>query len=348
MKKTFDVLVLMHDFLLPKKRTSKRGRLHRDKTPWITEYDVLKAIKDLGHRPFPLGLGNDLDKINGAVRDLNPHLIFNMMENFKGDRLFESNLVSFLELQELPYTGCNPRGLSLARDKGLAKKILSYHNLATPKFCISLRGSSLQKKELKTLNFPLIVKCLTEESSFGLCKSSIVKNEKKLFERLNYVHHKLNSDAIIEEFIEGKELSIGVLGNSTLETLPICEVSFRKCSNPLKEIYTSLAKWNPAYQKKKGIKAKKARLSKEKEKEIKNMAKKCFIELQLNGYARLDLRMAENGQVYIIEVNPNPGITADCEFATAAKWAGITYPQLIQKILNLGLDWNPQGQKDAA
>lgn len=348
MKRAFDILVLMHDSLVPKKRPSQRGRIPRDKTPWITEYDVLKAIRGLGHRAHPLGLGDDLDKIGLAIKDIGPCLIFNMMENFRGDRLFESNIASFLELQTIPYTGCNPRGLALAKDKGLAKKILSYHNINTPKFCISLRGKSVQKQDLKDLTYPLIVKCLNEESSFGLGQSSIVKNEKKLFERVKFVHQNLQADVIIEEFIEGRELSMGVLGNSNLKTFPLCEVTFNKCLNPLKEIYTPLAKWNTNYQKRKGIKVKKAKLSPDKINEIKNMATKSFTELQLNGYARIDFRMTKEGKVYIIEVNPNPGIASDCEFATGAKWAGVSYLELIQSILNLGLNWNPQGQKEAA
>ena len=148
-----------------------------------------------------------------------------MVETFRGDRLFEPHLASFLELKGIPYTGCNLRGLTLARDKGLAKKILHYHKLPTPHFFICLKGKSPSKNEISELRFPLIVKCLSEESSYGLSQSSIVKNEKQLFDRLHYVHHKLQTDAIVEEFIAGRELSVGVIGNNQIETLPVCEVT---------------------------------------------------------------------------------------------------------------------------
>ena len=338
----------MHDFLVPKKRTSTRGRLNRDKTPWITEYDVLKALKDLGHRAFPFGLSDDLNLLDKAIHEINPNLIFNMVETFRGDRLYEPHLASFLELKGIPYTGCNPRGLTLARDKGLAKKILHYHQLPTPHFFISPKGTSPSKKDLVGLKFPLIVKCLSEESSYGLSQSSIVKNEKQLSERLNYVHHKLYRDAIVEEFIMGRELSVGVLGNQNLETFPVCEITFNKSNKPLNEIYTPNAKWNPSYQKRKGIKSKKARLKEFEEKYIQKIALQSFKELKLNGYARMDLRMGQDGTPYIIEINPNPGITADCEFAKAAKWGGVDYPSLIENILYLGLQFNPQCQLDAA
>tara|TARA_Y100001954_G_scaffold237426_1_gene301033 strand:- start:849 stop:1865 length:1017 start_codon:yes stop_codon:yes gene_type:complete len=338
----------MHDFLVPKKRNSTRGRLNRDKTPWITEYDVLKALKDLGHRAFPFGLSDDLNKLDEAIHEINPNLIFNMVETFRGDRLYEPHLASFLELKGIPYTGCNPRGLTLARDKGLAKKILHYHQLPTPKFFICLRGKTPHKKDLNELKFPLIVKCLSEESSYGLSQSSIVKNNKQLSERLDYIHKKLQTDAIVEEFIIGRELSVGVLGNDRPEVLPVCEVTFNKSNEPLNEIYTPNAKWNPKYQKKKGIKSKKAKLQHLEEKYIQKIALKSFKELKLNGYARLDIRLGEDGTPYIIEINPNPGITADCEFAKAAKWGGIDYPNLIEKILYLGLHFQPQCHLGAA
>ena len=193
-------------------------------------------------------------------------------------------MASFLELKGIPYTGCNPRGLTLARDKGLAKKILHYHELPTPKFFISLKGTSPIKRDINGLQYPLIVKCLSEESSYGLSQSSIVKNNKQLLERLDYIHRKLQTDAIVEEFIIGRELSVGVLGNERPEALPVCEVTFNKSNEPLNEIYTPNAKWNPKYQKKKGIKSKKAKLQVLEEKRIQKIALKSFKELKSSRY----------------------------------------------------------------
>lgn len=205
-----------------------------------------------------------MDVLRREIFEFQPNIVFNLLEEFDGEVLFDQNVVSYLELKRIDYTGCNPRGLMLSRDKALAKKVLSFHRLQTPHFQVFLkkRRTKIEKK----LKYPLIVKCLHEEASYGLTKDSIVNNEQKLRERIEYIHENLNQDAIVEEFVEGREYFVGILGNQKLEVLPIWELHFSKSETPEKEFYTEKAKWSEKYRSKKGIKTQKAELPSELEK----------------------------------------------------------------------------------
>ena len=323
---------------------SKKGKFKFEKlkdkdrleTPWTTEYDILYHLQEMGHKVQPLGVYSDLRIIRDAIEKFKPHIVYNLLEEFDGETVFDSHVVSYLELLRVPYTGNNPRALMMARDKSLAKKILMYHRIRTPKFAVFSKNK--KRKVPKNLTYPLIVKCLDEDASLALSKASVVHSEEKLKERVKYIHEKIGVDAIVEEFIPGREFYVGILGNARLELLPVWEVFYKKAENPEKEFYSRSAKWNEKYRSRKGIDSGKAKISQELEDKIQNIAKKTYKALDLNGYARIDVRMDKDENVYVIEANPNPNIAMDDEFAESSyfqdKW---DYHQLLNKILRLGL-----------
>lgn len=326
----------MHKDLVPPENIHE-DKFDKDEVPWITEYDVIKALKELGHKVKACGVISDLKVIKSAIDEFKPTLIFNLLEEFDGEVIFDQNVVSYLELLRVPYTGCNPRGLMLARDKALAKKILLFHRLKTPYFQVFPKNK--KTKKAKHLKYPLIVKCLTEEASLAIAKASIVQSEEKLKERVQYINQKIGVDAIVEEFVEGREFYVGVMGNYKLKTLPVWELKFEKVDRPEKELYSNRAKWNNKYRDRKGIKTEHAQLDDETVKRINHICKKAYKHLNLNGYARVDLRMNADGEIYIIEVNPNPNIAREDEFATSANYEGKKYTDLITDILRLSKSW---------
>lgn len=332
------VLVIMHLDLVPPTDAKLTNESERLKKPWTTEYDVITQLKKSSHQVETLGVYSDLTVIRKAIDTFKPHIIFNLLEEFDGESIFDQNVVSYLELLRVPYTGCNPRGLILARDKALTKKLLSYHRIKTPKF--SAYPKNKRFKPAKHLSYPLIVKCLSEEASLGIGKVSIVHNEDKLKERLDYIHKKLAVDAIAEEFIKGREFFVGILGNFRLEALPVWELRFESVDKPENELYSRQAKWNENYRKRRGIKSVRADLSKDLELKIQKVAKKTYRALELNGYARIDLRVDENDNVFVIEANPNPNVAFDDEFAESSSYKkNYHYGELLDKILRLGLNW---------
>jgi D-alanine-D-alanine ligase len=325
----------MHQDLVPPQdaHTFKGDKL--EFAPWITEYNVIESLKSLGHEVLALGVYSDLTEIRGAIEEFKPHITFNLLEEFDGEVLFDQNVVSFLELLRAKYTGCNPRGLMIARDKAIAKKLLSYHRIPTPKFQVF--GKSRPRKIAKKLNFPLIVKCLYQEASLGLSGASVVNNEEKLYERVDYLLNRYGGEVIVEEFVAGREFYIGIIGNKRLQVLPIWELVFEKSDSPQKEFYSEKAKWDKSYRERKGVMSKKAQLTPELEKEIIKTVKKTYKALELSGYARIDIRVSEDGTPYVLEANPNPNIAKCDEFALSAAAAGIEYPELIMKLIKTSL-----------
>ncbi|MBL7664059.1 MAG: ATP-grasp domain-containing protein [Bacteriovoracaceae bacterium] len=304
----------------------------------MTEYDVLQALKDLKYDVNVFGLDNNLNELKEKIEEFKPHIVFNLMEGFDGLSILDHNVVSFLELLKIPYTGCSPRGLMIARDKALAKKIMTYHRLPTPKFFVFPKNKKMKRP--KNLTFPLIVKCLREESSTGISQASIVHNDEKLQERIEFINRSLADDALVEEFIPGKEYYVGLYGNYQIKALPVWELKFEKSTEPSKEIYSARAKYNMKYRKEKGITSEKAQLPSELTNKIQQICKRTYKALHLNGYARLDLRVTDDGKVYILEANPNPNLESDDEFALSAQNLKLSYKKLIKKILTLGFTWS--------
>ncbi|HEV7691973.1 MAG TPA: ATP-grasp domain-containing protein, partial [Hyphomonadaceae bacterium] len=258
-------------------------------------------------------------------------------EEFHGETLYAQNVVSLLELLQIPYTGCNPRGLLLARGKDLSKKILKYHRIPAPAFAVFPKSTKKVKRP-RGLPYPVIVKSLSEDASRGISQASVVDSDEKLAERVAFVHERIKTPAIAEQYIEGREIYVGVLGNEKPQVLPVWELSFSNLADGALPIATEKVKHDPIYQEKRGILQGPAQgLDPVIETRIRTSAKRICEALEIDGYCRIDFRLAADGTPYFIEANPNPEISAREEFAQAALHAGTSYQDLLNKILLLGL-----------
>jgi D-alanine-D-alanine ligase len=333
------VLALVHRHLIPPEKIEEGADITA--APWRTEYDVVSALQTIGHEVHVLGVHDDLGEIRRVVTEWKPHIAFNLLEGFDDIVIFDQNVVSHLELLKLPYTGCNPRGLLLARDKSLSKKLLAYHRIPVPEFDVARMGRPFRRP--KRLSFPLIVKSLTQEASIGISQASVVESDEKLKERVQFIHESIGTAAIVEQYVEGRELYVGILGNHTLQALPVWELFFTNMPEGAKRIATDRVKWSVKYQKKYGIDSGGARELPEAQAEgIQHLCKRAYRALELSGYARIDLRLEENGNVWVLEANPNPQIARGEDFAASAEKVGLTYETVLQRIINLGLRWQPE------
>jgi D-alanine-D-alanine ligase len=333
------VLALVHRHLVPPDEIPEDVDVLE--APWRTEFDVVSTLRDMGHDVQVLGVHDDLGDLRRAAATWKPHIAFNLLEGFDDITIFDTNVVSHLELLKLPYTGCNPRGLILARDKSLSKKLLAYHRIRVPEFEVFRMGRPIRRP--KRLQFPLIVKSLTQEASIGISQASVVDNDEKLKERVAFVHESVGTAAIAEQYIEGRELYVGVIGNQTLQALPVWELFFENMPPEAKRIATDRVKWSLKYQKKYGILSDRAKgLPEELEAKIQHVCKRTYRGLELSGYARIDLRLDEAGNAWVLEANPNPQIAYGDDLAESAEQAGISYEALLQRIMNLGMRWQPE------
>lgn len=330
------VLLLTDEGLVPDRpRKELNGR---DAELRKTEYDVVGGLENLGHEVAFVGVGGELSVIRQAIEEKKPHITFNLVEQFDNLPFFDQHVVSYLELKRQKYTGCNPRGLTLARDKALTKKILAYHRIAVPRFAVFAPRKKIAVPP--RLTFPMFVKSLNEEGSEGISQASLVRDAEKLIERVGFIHEKTNSPALVEEFIEGREIYVGVFGNELLTSLPPWELTMSKRDAPV--IATDKAKWDPQYQKKVGLKTGPAKLDDKMIRRIERTSKRIYRLLNLSGYARLDYRLSESGRLYLLEANPNPQIARNEDFADAAEHAGMKYEELLQKLVTLGLSYQPR------
>jgi D-alanine-D-alanine ligase len=312
--------------------------VEKEKQLWRTEYDVISTLRSMGHEVYPVGLASDLAVIAKAREEHKPHIAFNLLEDFEGQALFDQHVVSYLELLKQAYTGCNPRGLTLAHDKALTKKILSYHRIAVPGFAVFPVGQKVVRP--LRLRFPLFVKSVVEEGSVGISQASVVNDDAKLAERVEFIHRQTNNHAIAEQYIEGREIYVSVIGNRNLQTYTPWELVINNLPDGALNIATGRLKWNPDYQKKVGLVTKPADLTPELGRDLKLLSKRIYRHLCLSGYARLDYRMTNNGKFYLLEANPNPQIAINEDFADSAAHSGLKYPQLLQKIITLGLSYS--------
>lgn len=333
------VLALVHRHLIPPDTLPDGTDLVS--APWRTEYDVISTLRGLGHEVQALGVHDDLGDIRRASTEWKPHIAFNLLEGFDDIAIFDQNVVSHLELLKLSYTGCNPRGLLLARDKSLSKKLLAYHRIAVPEFEVFRIGRPIRRP--KRLPFPLIVKSLTQEASVGISQASVVDSDEKLKERVTFVHQSIGTAAIAEQYIEGRELYVGILGNQTLQSFPVWELFFTNMPADAKRIATDRVKWSLKYQKKYGIESGPAKdLPEMVCDQIQHVCKRAYRALEMSGYARIDLRLDHSGRVWVLEANPNPQIARGEDFAASAEKVGLAYDALLQRIVNLGLRWQPE------
>ncbi|MCA9064261.1 MAG: ATP-grasp domain-containing protein [Planctomycetaceae bacterium] len=337
--KPLRIVVLVHEDLVPP--DSMEGYSDEEILDWKTEFDVLHTLRDMGHEAHAVGLSDDLTVLRKSLGESKPHITFNLLEEFRGVPVFDSHVVSYLVLIQQKFTGCNPRGLMLAHDKVLSKQILSYHRIPTPRFCVFPIGKAVRKPA--RLTYPLFVKSSTEDASHGLTQASIVRTDEQLAERVSHIHDEVQTDALCEEFIEGRELYVGLVGNAQLTTFPIWELKFDRNPDNIPLIATREAKWDPSFQKKYGVMTYEAKdLAPDVTRRIQQICKRTYRGLFLSGYARIDLRLTDDGRIYVLEANPNPNLSYGEDFAESAEAAGMSYEQLLNRILRLGLRYDPR------
>jgi D-alanine-D-alanine ligase len=330
------VLVLLREGHVPP--LTLEGVSEEELSPWKAEFDVCETLRRLGHQVLPLGVYDDLAPIRKALLDFEPDITFMMLEEFHGVVTYDFAVISYLELMQQPYTGCNPRGLLLSKDKALSKKVLSFHRIPTPRFAVFPIGRTVHRP--KKLSFPLFVKSVVEDASFGIAQASIVHTDDLLADRVKFVHEKTGDDAIAEQYIEGRELYVGVIGNTRLKTFPAWEMDFGKMPDDVAKIATSRVKWDSKYQEKHDITTRLADdVDAATQDRISKLCKRVYRALSMSGYGRMDLRMTESGEIYVIEANANPNIEYGEDFAESAETVGISYEALLQRILNLGLSY---------
>ena len=330
------ILALVHQHLVPPEDTTGIDILEAE---WKMEYDVIETLREQGHEVRVLGVHDDLTGIRPTAGFFQPHIVLNLMEAFAGVTTFDQNVVSYLELLRLAYSGCNPRGLILARDKALSKKLLAYHRVPVPDFTVVPLGR--RPKLPRKLTYPLIVKSVFFESSTGISQASVVENEDQLARRVTFIHESLGTAAIVEQFIDGRELYVGVIGNERLDVFPVWEMSFAGMSDNRWRIATERVKWSTRYQKANGIMTDAAVLDEAMVARISNIAKRSYRALDLSGYARIDIRLDDEGRPYVLEANPNPNLAYGEDFAESAEKMGVSYEALLDRIIRLGLRWEP-------
>jgi len=334
--KKMRVLVLVHETLVPPDDAS--GYTMQQIDEWRTEYDVSSSLKAMGHDVQVLGMGDNLAELRTAITDWRPDIAFNLLEEFSGIVSYDHYVVAYLELMRQPYTGCNPRGMMISRDKALSKQILAYHRIPTAKFALLPRNR--RYREPRRLKFPLFVKSATEDASFGISQASIVHDGQKLRERVEFIHQQTNSDALVEEYIEGREIYIGVIGNERLTTFPLWELNFGTLPEVMAGIATRKVKWDRKYQNRHGIGTGPARgLPPGLPLRLAALVRRIYRALSLSGYARIDLRLKPDGGVYVLEANANPNLAQIEDFATSALAAGVGYDAVLDRIMQYGQNY---------
>ena len=337
--KKLRMLVVVHASLVPP--DSLEGFSDKQIDEWRTEYDVISTLRGMGHEVRCLGVLDSLSDLRTSIADWKPDVVFNLLEEFNGIVTYDQHVVAFLELMQQPYTGCNPRGLLLSRDKPLSKQLLSYHRIPTPQFAVLRRGVKLLLP--RKLKYPLFVKSTSEDASLGIAQASVVDDPQRLRERVEFVHQQLGSDALVEEYIEGQELYVGVLGNERLRRLPVWQMKFGSMPESLPAIATRKVKWDRRYQQKYGISTEAANdLPPAVLAQLDRMSRRIYRTLGLSGYARMDFRVNAAGQVFVLEANANPNIASAEDFAQSALSSGIGYGELLSRIIKLGRDYKAE------
>lgn len=298
------------------------------------EEEVVETLAKLDHEPTLHQLDGSLKSLHAVAR-LDCDLIFNLTESFAGNDTADMNIAAYLELAGKRFTGAGSHGLMLAQDKSVAKKIFAFHDIHTPIFARSFRGRLSFSQEL---HFPVIVKPMREDGSIGIELNAVVSSIKELMERIDWLHEQFNAPVLIEEYVEGREMYVGVLGNETPEALPIVELDLSKLPEGTPRIAAAEVKWGkgtPAYRDAKSIVP--TDLSDETTALLQQTAVAAFQALEMRDYGRVDMRLKPDGTVTVIEVNPNPWLASRAELAQAARKAGRTYTQLIEEIVDMAM-----------
>jgi len=332
-------LVVVHASLVPPE--SLEGHSDKEIDEWRTEYDVTSTLRRRGHEVRCLGVLDSLTELRSAIAEWRPDVVFNLLEEFDGIVTYDQHVVAFLELMRQPYTGCNPRGLLLSRDKSLCKQLLSFHRVPTPQFTVFRRGARFHVP--RRLRFPLFVKSTVEDASLGIAQASVVEDAARLKERIEFVYEQVKSDALVEEYIAGRELYVGVMGNERLTRLPVWEMIFGSMPDSLAAIATRKVKWDKRYQQRYGITTRAAEeLPPAVLMRLDKLSRRIYRALGMSGYARMDFRVTPEGNVYVLEANANPNLEAAEDFAESARAAGIAYEELLERLITLGLSYRAE------
>ena len=335
------VLILLHPEQIPPENVKDISA--QELLDFKTEISVIAALRRSRHEVKAIGVQDELKPIRDEIENWKPDVVFNLLEEFHGNTAYDQNVASYLELLQIPYTGCNPRGLMLSRGKDLAKKLVSYHRVPTPAFTVFPIGRKIVRP--RRLVFPVIVKTLSEDASLGIAQASRVDDDAGLKERVEFIHGRIGTAAIAEQFIVGRELYVGVLGNKRLRALPVWELDFGDIADDGAAIATEKVKHDAAYQKKHAIKSRPAKdLAPDIQARLKRMAKRIYRTLELDGYARIDFRLSADGVPYFLEANANPDIAESEEFAQAAKHDKLSYRKMLDRILALALERQRTGR----
>ena len=299
------------------------------------EYEVAEALMDRGHDVCMVGVQTDLKRMIDTLRGYAPDLVFNCTEAFEDNAALDYVFPAVFEAEGYRYTGSPPLGLLATRNKAMSKKVLAYHGISVPGFRTYRLGEAVE--DTSDLVFPLIVKPLSEDASIGISGASVVRGLDELAERVAFVHERFGQPAIAEEFVDGRELYVSIVGNGAeLEILPIVEMVFdKRRTKPEERIATRMAKWHVPYRERKGIRNVFARpIARAARERIAAICATAFRALWLRDYARLDVRLTPDGQVSVIEANANPFISYGHDMANAAEKAGMNYQAFIQRIVD--------------
>lgn len=298
-----------------------------------------EAVRANGHTSSLVCVADDLPILTDALRRAAPDLVFNLAESFRGKSALESNIAAVLNLLDLRYTGSSPAGLLVAGDKSLTKKVLSFHGVRTPEFASVYRGAVDWAGDIA---FPLIVKPPQEDASLGITASSIVHDLRELLAKIDELQSRFQQPVLLEEYVEGREFYVGVLGNAQAEALPIVELDFSALPADVPRIASWEAKWGEdgagsgvAFAGTKSVFPED--LAPELAERIQHVAVDAFQALRLRDYGRVDLRVTASGEIFVIEVNPNCYLEKESEFARAAARTGMSYEKLVARIMDLAL-----------
>ena len=304
------------------------------KSPDEDVQEVYEALKEQGHNPVFLRLDGTRQSLQ-EVAESETDLIFNMVESFGGKDGYDTNVAAYLELLGRRFTGAGSHGLYLAQDKALAKKIFAFHGIHTPYFATVYRGRTEHSHDIE---FPVIVKPAREDGSIGIQFGAVCGSIKELMDRIDYIHAQFDSPALIEEYIEGRELYMGVLGTAEPEALPVVELDLSQLPEGVPRIAGSEVKWDEgtdAYEKTQPFFPED--LDEPLLEKLRATAIQAFQALQLCDYGRIDFRLATDGTLHVLEVNPNPYLLSTAEFAMAAKQSGREYADLVGEIVDRAL-----------
>ena len=322
---------VLYDYWWDEDEERVEGERPKKKSPDQDIQEVYEALKKTGHNPVYVRLDGTRESLIDLARS-QTDILFNLVESFAGDDSQDTNIAGYLELLGRRFTGAGSSGLYLAQDKTLAKKIFTFHGIHTPYFTTVYRGRIEHSHDIQ---FPVIVKPAREDGSIGIQIGAVCTSIKELMERIDYIHAEFDSPALIEEFIEGRELYVGVIGNEKPQALPVVEMDLSKLPEGTPKIAGSEVKWEVDTQ---AYKATKPFFPEDLEEatvtRLQETAVQAFTALQLRDYGRIDFRLATDGTIHVLEVNPNPYLLSSAEFSMAAKKSGRSYNALIAGIVD--------------